>query len=235
MHVLRRALLIFMACLATSQQAIAQDRVEVIVSRSDAAIEVFLAMPADLAVENFGISAEALTNESGYADFDLFAKGTFRQGQAFWQDTQTWMDGAPLMFEAMSLMIHPVNTPLPFRKPLDAMTAIEVCGTVLEDVPLSKTRLYVGLIAYPNSPAGDLVIEFAKAFSPDTRLHLRDFSNHKLMHSSQFEAGENHRLQLPGNDLPQNPHLRGVSLLLIASFLGGLAYIGTRGNGPFAV
>lgn len=169
MHVLKVAFLILLSSLATAQQGTAQDRVEFIVSRSETANEVFIAMPTYVAVKNFGIQAADLTNEGGFADFDLFAKGTFRQDQAFSDSTKTWMDGAPLTFEAMSLMIHPTNTPQPFREPLDAITSIEVCGKVLDDSPLSKAGIYVGLIVHPKSTAGDFLLEFAKAFAPGTR------------------------------------------------------------------
>ncbi|MEM6385488.1 MAG: hypothetical protein AAF718_04540 [Pseudomonadota bacterium] len=215
------------------QTAAADTRVQVITSRSDGAVELFFSMPTDLALGKFGLTAADLVNDRGFADFDMFARGTFDLGEDFWDGARTWIDGAPVEFEAMSLMMHPVNTPLPFRKPLDALTAIEVCGTVLDDVPLSDTRIYVGLIAYPDTPAGNIAIEFADSFGPDTKLHLRDFSDHNLMYSAQFDVGDTSSVDVPSVTSTDEPLAAGIPLWLVLTLVGGLAYGATRGNGPF--
>lgn len=221
-------------CLATGHQVAARDTVQIITSRSDTTFELYLALPTRLAIEAFGVTARDLSAPDGNADFDLFARGTFQLGQDFWDGTQTWVDGTPVAFEAMSLMIHPASSPLPFRTPLDAMTTIEVCGTVAGDVPLEETWLYVGMIAYPDDPSGDLVIDFAKAFEAGTALHIRDFTNHELQVQSRVDAGPDTQLVISANGMVQKPYLRGFPLLFILACLSGLAYGATRDNGPFA-
>ncbi|MEO0915819.1 MAG: hypothetical protein AAFY31_02385 [Pseudomonadota bacterium] len=221
-------------CLATGHQVAARDTVQIITSRSGTSFELYLALPTRLAIEAFGVTARDLSTPDGNADFDLFARGTFQLAEDFWGGSQTWIGGTAVAFEAMSLMIHPASSPLPFRTPLDAMTTIEVCGTVREDVPLGETWLYVGMIAYPDDPSSDLVIDFAKAFEAGTVLHIRDFTNHEMQLQSRVDAGADTRLVITANGMVQNPYLRGFPLLFILLCLSGLAYGATRDNGPFA-
>lgn len=234
MHRLAQLLAALTVCLATGHQVAARDTVQIITSRSDTTFELYLALPTRRAIETFGVTARDLSTPDGNADFDLFTRGTFQLAEDFWNGTQTWVDGTAVAFEAMSLMIHPASSPLPFRTPLDAMTTIEVCGTVVGDVPLEETWLYVGMIAYPDDPSGDLVIDFAKAFEAGTALHIRDFADHELRVQSRVDAGPDTRLVISANELVQKPYLRGFPLIFILACLSGLAYGATRDNGPFA-
>lgn len=136
----------------------AEDRVDLIVDRTGRGIEVFFGMPATVAISRFGLAAEQLEGSDGGVDFAAFSEGTWDIGDALLKGVDVRIAGVEAGFEATSLMVHLKDQRLPFRSPLDALTAISVCGVAPPDTPpaLDDLYLYAGFVAYPQDTAGNL-------------------------------------------------------------------------------
>lgn len=211
----------------------AADRIDIVIARGEQAVELFLAMPTDLAVSHFGLSREDLIDKDGFADFQRFSRGTFDLGEAFWREVEVQMSGEALEFEAMSLMVHPADRLLPFGTPLDALRSIEVCGTTAQNVTLSDTHLYVGLIAYPKETQSNLAFELPNALPPSVDVSVRDFMDHRLASARVLQTSESPGVSKVQVVAVSDPSLSGLPLLSVIALLVFLAYVGTRGNGPY--
>lgn len=234
---MRWCLIIVAACLtlvAPTSANTPTDRVDIVISRGEDAIELFLAMPTDLAVPHFGLTREDLVNSNGFADFERFSKGTFDLGEALWRDVEAELNGKSLTFETMSLMVHPANLPLPFETPLDALASVEVCGTTARNTRLSETHLYIGLIAYSDETKSELTFRWPRALPASVDVSVRDFVGHRLAKAWTLEPSESSGV-LPTVQVAavSDPSLSGLTLFSVCALLAFLACVGTRGNGPY--
>ncbi|NRB01251.1 MAG: hypothetical protein HRU32_15820 [Rhodobacteraceae bacterium] len=154
--------------------------VDVVVQRTDRAIEVYFAMPANTLVTAFGLDPAHLARPDGTVPFDELRLGTWDIGDAALEDVETMVGGAPAVFEAMSLMAHPANAALPMMTPLEAMISIEVCSIPTPEVPLTldDLRVYVGYIAYVDDPTARLTFELPSDINQDLSVDIRDFTAH---------------------------------------------------------
>lgn len=205
----------------SAQIAVAKPEIEMIVSRSDKAVEIYFAMPTTVAVDTFGIQPDELTDDRGFADFDRFSAGTYDLATTFVERLNGSIDGTELDFDAMSLMIHPASESLPYRDPIDAVTTIEVCGYERDDVLLKDTRLFVGMIAYTDQTSGALSVSFLDAINETSGLKLKDFTNFELRNSASFLPGDLESLTLVSLD--QKKEMSNQDMLVAAGLLAILA------------
>ncbi|MEM9425825.1 MAG: hypothetical protein AAGA06_03900 [Pseudomonadota bacterium] len=185
--------LVFLACTVVAavhaSVSVAQARMEVLVSRGADGIELYLAMPTEEALRSSGLTEVDLLDADGFVDFDGVSANGARLTDLFWQGVVARLDGQDIAFAPLSLMVHPLNRPMPFRTPVDAAAAIEVCTYVEGDMPLSATRLYVGLVATPGTSRGALALEFPAALSAGLNIRARDFTSGLLQDSRLLEPG----------------------------------------------
>ena len=184
----------------------ARASVEMIVDRGADAITVYLSMPAPEAVRVFGLPPSALVAADGTVPFDALRMGTFDIGDVLWDDVAVTLDGRPLGFEAMSLMVHPADAPVPFQTPLDALTAIGVCTVADPSAPLrlDQLHLYVGLTAYRPDAAqagldlrgGTLAFALPRA-AGGTDITVRDFAPGMTVRSTGATWDPDRALILP--------------------------------------
>jgi hypothetical protein len=125
-------------------------------------VELYLALPAEDLERVLGAEPGLLGDAQGRVDLAEFKTGTFDLADRIFAAVTARADAAPLHLEAMSLMLHPEEAPLPMRTPMDGEIAMSVCGVPIPDVPpsLGELTAYVGLIAQTDGPVGSLELVF---------------------------------------------------------------------------
>lgn len=133
-----------------------------VVHRGDRSVEVYLSLPAEQVTDTFAVLPEGLTTGDGTVDIETMRMGTWDIGDRLFSSIASHVSGQPVVFEAMSLMVHPEEDVLPFSDPIEGMIAISVCSVPVPDKPpaLEDLHLYVGLITYPERPDGPLSLTF---------------------------------------------------------------------------
>ena len=145
-----KAVVIFTAS-ALSAPAIAAD-VRIIVDRMEDSVEIFLSLPAPLVPTALSGSTDGLSNGDGTFDLGVFrATGTAIEGDDVISGSRLIAGGERATVEAMSVMLHPGDLPLPFETPIDGVAAMSICTVPpTESLPsLESLQLYGGFIAYP--------------------------------------------------------------------------------------
>lgn len=136
MGMARFLILLALACAGTAAQA-----AEVILSREGRGIAIYFKMPFEDVEPLFGQPVEGLLEYDGAVSYADLTQGTFEAADALARDVRFTIDGQDAPFAAMSMMIHPEDTVVPFGDPLDALTAISVCGVPLPDTPPAQEDL----------------------------------------------------------------------------------------------
>ncbi len=176
-RVARRGLGLVAGALLMSIAAAAAADLEILVDRYPDRLELFLSTRADNLVRVFGLPPEGLADASGTVDFASLRNGTWEIGDALLSKVPAALDGAPVAFEAMSLMVHPVNSPLSVDTPFDALLALSVCSAEEPERPLTLAELqgYVGYVAYVADAGGALTLRLPKTGRGDLRIAVREF------------------------------------------------------------
>jgi len=140
-------------------------------------VELYLALPAEDLERVLGAEPGLLGDAQGRVDLAEFQSGTFDLADRVFAGVTAGADTVPLDLEAMSLMLHPEETPLPLRTPLDGEIAMSVCGAPIPEVPPSVGELtaYVGLIAHTDGPVKSLDLVFP---GPDAAGRVAQVSVH---------------------------------------------------------
>lgn len=133
---------------------------DIIVDRRGDSIELFFSLPAADAQTSLGTDLSQIKGLTTGVDYTVLQQGTWNQGEALFANLRAQTAGKPQPFEAMSMMVHPIDTALPFRDPHEAMTAISVCGVEIPDIPppLGDMHVYAGFIAYPVDSSQNLTL-----------------------------------------------------------------------------
>ena len=165
------------AVLVVSTGAAAAADLEILVDRNPDSLELFFSTRADNFVPVFDLSPALLANGSGTVDFAPLRNGTWEIGDALLSGVPAALDGAPVPFEAMSLMVHPLDSPLPMETPFDALLALNVCSVEDPATPLTLAELqgYVGYIAYVETADGVLTLQLPKTGRGALRVAVREF------------------------------------------------------------
>lgn len=216
---------------ATASSGMAEAHVDMIVMHTDEAVELYVSMPTDLAVAHFGIAADDLTDARGFADFKGFYEGTFEQGDKLWSVVDTKINGTPIAFEAMSMMVHPTESALPFRTPIEAMISIQVCGVEATDVTLSDTQTYLGLIAFTEQ-AGDTMTFDTLPLPAGTRVNVQTFQDHQFVsrESVLTEPGTKLQITAQSQSIANKFPAGTVTAIMIFCCVAGIGYLGLQGQ-----
>lgn len=166
------------ACLVVAGPVVAQAQdVTILLDRTDRAVELFVEMPARMAVDAFGLAPDQLTGPTGTVDFVGFREGTWDIGDALFANIKAQIGDEAAVFEGMSVMVHLADQRLPFETPLDGLTAISVCGVQPPETPptLDDLYLYAGLIAFTDTPEAPLRLDLPADRQGAIEVRVRDY------------------------------------------------------------
>lgn len=202
--------------------------VTLVVERGPDTVEIFLGLPAEGLVDYFGLPPERLEDETGEVAFEPLRLGTWAIGDDVFAGVEATIGGAPAIYEAMSLMVHPEDQKLPLWNSFDGMTAIAVCSVEPPENPtLDRLYSYVGYIAYPAAPDGALTFRLPETGRAALRFEIRDFRDGQLLRESQETVPDGGTLTLAA--APPRPWLEGQrdalalsALLLFVAAAAGL-------------
>ena len=195
--------------------------VEIVVDRSEKGIELFLSLPAADAQNVLGADLSQLDGLTTGVDFSVLQNGTWTQGDVLWGNVKTEVNGAPVTFEAMSMMVHPADQSLPFFDPIDALTAISVCGVPIpeENPAIEEMHLYAGFIAYPTDGTGTLRLDLGNLSL--TQVTIRDFDGDVFQESTlTLDPGAILTLAAPTHPGQMRTILMGIVALSLVTSLG---------------
>ncbi|MEM9969379.1 MAG: hypothetical protein AAF755_15020 [Pseudomonadota bacterium] len=146
---------------------------EIVVSREGSGYAIYVRMPYAEVAPLFGQAPEGFTDEQGRLAVEKLSNGTFDAADDLIADVGFELGGAPVAFEAMSMMVHQAATPVPFDDPIAAQVAIAVCNVPLPEGPIDPTALtwIGGWFAYPVASDEALRIQF-----PQTGRDATEFS-----------------------------------------------------------
>lgn len=147
---------------------------EVIVDRHKDAVEVFVSLEAAAIPAVFGTSSDFIARPGEVVEYEALREGTWDQGDTMLAGAQLRVGQQQVALEAMSLMVHPESTPMPFDDVTDAYVAMSVCnGFEPGIVPtVDILDVYAGYIAYP-SDTGD-TLSFALGNQAAVEVRVRD-------------------------------------------------------------
>lgn len=206
-------------------QAVA-DQVELIVSRDDRSVEIFLGMPALTAVEGFGLDPRLLTGPDGPVPFERLQEGTWQIADALLDSVEARIGGQAAGFEGMSLMVHPLDRPLPFVTPLDGMTAISVCGVPAPEAPrgLQELYLYAGFVAYPDDPGAPITLRLSNPGGVDLVVRDHGFGGQLRERRLHLLPGETLELAAPRVQMPPPTAVMVTVFALLLALAAGLSW-----------
>ena len=179
---------------------------DIIVLRGEDTIEVFFSAPTRGYIDLFGMSPSMLEEPDGTVDFDALREGTFDMADDIFASVDTWFAGAPVFFEAMSMMVHPIDDRLQFRTPVDGMVAMAVCTVPTPDIPPALDTLwaYSGFITYVDDPSGPVSLELTAMTLPSVEVSVRYFTEEGFVGRETFThaAGTTLLLGNPSSAVP---------------------------------
>lgn len=151
----------FIPALALSLAALpslaeATDELTLIVNRDDDSATYYLSMPADLIEPVLASDPTLLFSDNGRVPIEEFRRvGSFDLADDMFDNIEGSQGGDRFVFEAMSMMVHPTDTPLPFEAPWDAYTAIAVCTVQYDPAQLVPGKLQTYYGGFTDQIAGD--------------------------------------------------------------------------------
>lgn len=169
----------------------------IIIDRDPAAVELFIQIPAPLIPEHIGTFPAEFMADDGIIDIAPFQNGTFDQGDYIFRNVTAMVDGRPIQFESMSMMVHPPEFDVTFDDPIDALKAISVCNV---PDPLARFHVddlmgYLGYIAYPVD--GYAPITFA--FPTNSKITVMEYRDGSLTSETDISSAMNGIVNLPEN------------------------------------
>lgn len=162
--------------------------VTLIVDRKDSDIELYFGLPAESATAFFASPKTVLVDDDGLVTFDSLREGTWDAGDDLMSNVQTWLDGREVQFEAMSIMVHPIDQRAPFFDPLDGLMAVSICTAIIPGarLPLESLYLYAGYIGYVDDSLGPLQLNFASTGRGSVQVDLRLHENGVLVQTQRI-------------------------------------------------
>lgn len=183
----------------------AADDATIIVNRMDRGVELFISAPADLLFDLFQTSPDLVPMKpGGGVDFAAFQKGTWGIGDAMLANAPAQLGDGPALFEAMSFMLHPEDSPMPFEGPIDGLVAIGVCNVIRSQThyALSDLTSYVGFYAHQRGGAAPIRIDLPAATETSMTITVKDFGPGTRNHSYQIILGPEQSPELVLNAAP---------------------------------
>lgn len=170
-------IIVGLALFCASPKTASAEEVTLVINRVDGATELFFSARADVLFDVFDTPATVLTGDTELIDFGDLRNGTFGIGDALLKTTDFRIDGAPAGFEAMSLMVHPLDDKLPMTTPLEGLISIGVCtgppaGTMFQ---INELHGYVGYFTDIDSRAMPIQLTFPAHSGQITEISVHDF------------------------------------------------------------
>ena len=199
---------------------------DLIVLRSDDAVEVFTSTRADTYVELFGLDPQALAEPDGTVDFDALREGTFDTAEDMFTSVRAQISGQPAVFEAMSMMVHPIDDRLSFLTPVDGMVAMAVCTVPTPDVPPTMETLwgYAGFIAFTERAGDDVHLTLDAMTVPGVDVSVRYFTTEGFQGRETLTLLRGDTLVLGAPTASMSPIWLWVAVAAMALSAGGLTY-----------
>ncbi|MEO1639677.1 MAG: hypothetical protein AAFU41_10575 [Pseudomonadota bacterium] len=219
---------VFAAGLVATPVAAAE--LDVIVDRTGHSVNVFFGMTADDIAPVFAVSSDSLLrDEAGLLRLDDFqSNGSFADADRLIAPTVLQINGEAADFQAMSMMVHPLDIHVPFETPIDGWIAMSVCGVppTFADASNDAVRVYAGFNAYPVDGLGALSFDFAG--DAEMSVALWEYQEGELLQHDVVQITNGQPLVLPAVAASQSwaswgPGFAGVLALI------GLGLI-VRGN-----
>lgn len=153
-----RLLLLFLfgPVMAVAQPA--AEELQVIVERTEGELSFFLALPVDQMEGLLGTDLDLIFSDNGKLPLEDFQRdGSFELADDVFAAVKGQVDGRAVIFDPMSMMLHPNTTQLPFQDPFDGIMSTSVCGVFIapeDQVPERMTAYYGGIFLNvpPNAP-----------------------------------------------------------------------------------
>lgn len=160
---------------------------DIIVDRKADAVEVFVSLAATDIPAVFGNATDFIAPTGVIVAYDDLREGTWDQGDAMIAGTQLNVGADAVALEAMSLMVHPKDAPMPFGSVADAYLAMSVCnGFAPGTVPtIDILHAYAGYIAYPVD--GTQPLSFTLQNSEFVSVTIKDMYEGSLISEQAFK------------------------------------------------
>lgn len=205
--------LAFLAALIAPTSAFAAS-LDVIVDRRGEAVEVFVSLEATDIPAVFGNSADFIAPPGEVVAYEVLREGTWDQGDAMIAGSTFTVNGAVQPLEAMSMMVHPKDAPMPFRSIADAYLAMSVCnGFAPGTVPtVDILHAYAGYIAYPVDGAAALSLTLQN--SDFVSVSVREMTDGRVVSEQSFELAPSGTIALAPPSV--GPNWQAIFMALMA-------------------
>lgn len=163
MRLLRSILVLLMSLIPSFVMASGDAYLTLIVNRDDDSAVYYLAMPSEDIPELLATDLSLVFSDGGAVPIDEFREyGSFELADEVFANVKGKAGDRTLNFEAMSMMVHPLDSPQPFATPWDGVTAISVCTVDYEKDALlpAGLQLYYGAYTDGLTPEEPLSIAF---------------------------------------------------------------------------
>lgn len=175
-------------------------RLQFVIDRADDYVELYFSAPAETVVDVFGLPPRSLVEADGSVDFDRLRLGTADIGDELFSRVRSSIDGTDVTFEAMSLMVHPIEDKLPLSNPIEGIIAIGVCTTENSETPvgLSQLQAYSGFIASTQNDDGTISVQLPNGGKKVLTVLVRDHTDGRLQREYVTTISADGTLVFPG-------------------------------------
>jgi hypothetical protein len=159
--------------------AVAPQHPVLIVDRRPQSVSLYFSLPASDLTMLFGTGAEDLLGQDYTIDIEGLYEGTFELADRIFASVQTAMDGWPVLFEGISMMVHDPEALPEFKTPWDGETSIAVCTSpeTVDKMGLDALQAYLGYFAWKVNGMAPITLAFQGADSSDLKIEIREFWN----------------------------------------------------------
>lgn len=226
-----------LALLAAPTWAQSEDELTLIVSRGEDAATYYLSMPADQIEPLLATDPDLLFSQDGRVPINKFRlTGSFDLADDIFSNITGSVAGNDFEFEAMSIMVHPTATPLPFAAPWDAYTAISVCSVDYDPAALVPGLLQMYYGGFTDNVSGNapLNIHFPETGRDDMQIVVHRYEDGRLMGTDVQTLSDGGTLVIEkssGFVWPAWLSDTRIWLAIGGLFFGALAVMGLRRRG----
>ncbi|MEM9428063.1 MAG: hypothetical protein AAGA32_01025 [Pseudomonadota bacterium] len=201
--------------------------VELLVDRLSTGISIYMRMPAGEVEPVLDRNGDELLTD-GRVDYASMLDGTFEVADRLFQRVGTEVAGDPVVFEALSLMVHLPDTNVPFASPFDADMAIAVCNAPTDEtVTLADLDLMAGFYAHRVDSMAEIALDLPETGRPAIDVSVVEFVDGAEMRRSEHTLDDGDRLVLP--PAPEAmPKTAIAAIGSVAALLFAVAWTGVR-------
>ncbi|MEL6582287.1 MAG: hypothetical protein AAFQ36_00515 [Pseudomonadota bacterium] len=204
------------------------DTLELIVDRVPYGVELYLRGPATAAESVFDLPPAAFEDAEGEIRFDDFRQvGTADIGDAMFANVSATLDGEAAALETISLMVHPVEAPLPFATPFDGLVSIEICTVPTPEgqITLADLEMYAGFVAYTENTSAEVVLGRPVGLGTPSTVNVRMFEHGEFTDAWNADWAPGEALVIPEGKRP--PFVEPSMAFGIAAALFALLAVAT--------